>query len=194
MSLKNTAGNWGSVARFFHWATALLIIGNGAYGLWMTGLSPSMKMINAYALHKSIGLTVLGLLLLRMAWRFSSRAPRALPMPRWQHIAAHAVHGFLYLLALAMPLSGWWANSLKGFPLQYFKQINLPSLGGVVNHQWADVVITAHLVIFWSLIALVVIHALAALKHHFIDRDATLKRMLPFARAHSEVSSIEDFK
>ncbi len=107
---------------------ALLILGNGAFAFWMDGMTPSLQKINLFALHKSIGLTVLALFLLRVLWRAIDRRPPDVPAPRWQHLAAKTVHGFLYLLIAAIPLSGWAFNSAHGFPLQYFKQFNLPAL------------------------------------------------------------------
>ncbi|MEO7916282.1 MAG: cytochrome b/b6 domain-containing protein, partial [Dokdonella sp.] len=128
MALTSNDARWGSIARFFHWLMALLILGNGALGLYMHELSPSMDKISIYAIHKSIGLTVLALLLLRLSWRWFDPRPRDLPMPRWQKLAAHAAHGALYLLMLAIPLSGWLFNSAHGYPLQWFKLFNLPAL------------------------------------------------------------------
>ena len=88
MSFRNTDRQWGSVAKFFHWTIALLIIGNGIFGLCMDLASNPMQKINWLALHKSIGLTVLALFLLRVLWRFFNRQPKDEPAPRWQHIAA----------------------------------------------------------------------------------------------------------
>ena len=117
MSLRSTDRQWGSVAKFFHWIMALAILVNGVWGLLMTQMTPSMSKIGVYAWHKSIGLTVLALLLLRLLWRAFDRRPRDEPGPRWQQLAAHAVHGVLYLMVAALPLTGWWFNSLRGFPL-----------------------------------------------------------------------------
>lgn len=181
MTLRNDDRQWGAVAKFFHWTIALGILGNGVWGLVMTGMSPSMAKINVFALHKSIGLTVLALVLLRLAWRLGNRAPRDEPMPRWQRWAAHATHGLLYVLIVAIPLSGWWFNSLRGFPLQWFKLFNLPALAAQ-NADMAHVARTVHLSLFWLLVVVLVGHAGAAIKHHVFDRDNVLRRMLPFGR------------
>src|SRR5581483_9316615 len=128
MSLRSDDRRWGSVAKFFHWIVALGILGNGVWGLLMTGMAPSMSKINIYALHKSIGLTVLALFALRLAWRLYDRAPPDVPMPPWQRVIAHTTHVVLYGFILAMPLSGWLFNSLHGYLLQWFKLFNLPAL------------------------------------------------------------------
>ena len=90
MSLRSNDRQWGSAAKFFHWIVALGLLGNGIWGLLMTDMSPSMTKISIYALHKSIGLTVLALFALRLAWRLYDGAPPDEAMPRWQRIAAYA--------------------------------------------------------------------------------------------------------
>ncbi len=181
MSALSNTQRWGTVARLLHWVMALGIIVNGAWGLWMVGLAPSMKKINIFALHKSIGLTLLALALLRLAWRMIDRHPQAEPAPRWQHLAARATHVGLYGLILAIPLSGWWFNSASGYPLQWFKRFNLPALGSH-DSGLASIALAMHQYLFWLLIVVLVLHIGAALKHHYLDRDNTLARMLPFVR------------
>jgi cytochrome b561 len=182
MPLRSDHTRWSTAAKTFHWVMALLILGNGAFAFWMDGLKPSLQKINLFALHKSIGLTVLALFLLRVLWRAIDRRPPDVPAPRWQHLAAKTVHGFLYLLIAAIPLSGWAFNSAHGFPLQYFKQFNLPALVEK-NPELSDTLGMVHVYLFWFLLLVLVAHVGGALKHHFIDRDDTLRRMLPFGRA-----------
>lgn len=181
MAIKSSDRQWGSVARTFHWLVALLIVINGALGLYMTDMKPSMDKISIYAIHKSVGLTVLALFVLRLSWRWFDPRPRDLPMPRWQKFAAHAAHGALYVLMLAMPLSGWLFNSAHGNPLQWFKLFNLPALVEK-NKALAEVFGDAHETLFWILVAVVIAHVGGALMHHFVERDKTLRRMLPFSR------------
>lgn len=181
MSLRSNDRQWGSVAKFFHWITALAILVNGAWGLLMTDMTPSMTKISVYAWHKSIGLTVLALFLLRLLWRAVDRRPKDEPGPRWQQLAAHAVHGVLYLMIAALPLTGWWFNSLRGFPLQYFKLFNLPAIAAK-NEDLAKVAHEAHELLFWALLLVLVAHVGAAIKHHVFDNDNVLRRMLPFGR------------
>ncbi|HEY2624848.1 cytochrome b [Dyella sp. Tek66A03] len=181
MSLRSTRRQWGSVAKFLHWTTALLILGNGIFGLAMDLASSPMQQINWLALHKSIGLTVLALLLLRLLWRWRDDRPVEEPAPRWQKIAAHSVHGLLYLLIAALPLSGWWFNSISGKPLQFFKLFNLPALTQA-NPAMRHTAHALHEYMFWILVAVLVPHIAGALKHHLFDRDNVLLRMLPYRR------------
>ena len=191
MSLRSDGHQWGSVAKFFHWIVALGILGNGVWGLLMTDMAPSMSKISIYALHKSIGLTILALFALRLAWRLYDRAPPDEPMPQWQRIVAHATHVLLYGFILAIPLSGWIYNSLHGYPLQWFKLFNLPALTAK-NDELSHVAGEVHEWLFYLLLLVLVGHAGAALKHHFFDRDNVLRRMLPFARVrHGKTSSGE---
>ncbi|MEI7037569.1 cytochrome b [Fulvimonas yonginensis] len=181
MPLRTDAFRWGAVAKTFHWSMALLILGNGVFGLCMDLAATPMQKINWMALHKSIGLSVLALFLLRLLWRLFDGEPRELPAPRWQQWAARAVHAVLYLLVAALPLSGWWFNSVRGYPLQFFKLFNLPAIAA----RDADLRRLAHEVheyLFWFLLLVLVAHVGAALKHHVFDRDDVLRRMWPFAR------------
>lgn len=181
MPLKSTEHRWGGLAKTFHWLMALGILGNGVLGLYMHELKQGMGKISVFAIHKSIGMTLLALFLLRLVWRFADRKPRDEPMPRWQALAAHATHGFLYLLMLALPLSGWLYNSAHGYPLQWFKQFNFPSLMEK-NEALAAIFVEWHEWLFWLLILVLLAHVGGALVHHFVERDNTLRRMLPFGR------------
>lgn len=181
MALRSDDSRWGTGARFFHWLMALAILGNGIFGLWMTGLAPSLSKINIFALHKSIGLTVLALFLLRLAWRMGDRRPPDEPAPAWQRRAAHVTHGLLYVLIVALPVSGWVFNSAHGYPLQWFKLFNLPPLVAK-DDQLMHVAVLVHEYLFYVLLLVLIAHVGAALWHHFILRDNVLRRMLPFGR------------
>ncbi|SFN11528.1 cytochrome b [Dokdonella immobilis] len=181
MPLKNTESRWGGMAQSLHWLMALGILGNGVLGLIMDEMPRGMTKLNTFAIHKSIGLTVLALLILRVSWRLFDRAPPDEPMPRWQRLAAHATHGVLYLLMLAIPLSGWIYNSLHGYPLQWFKWFNLPALMEK-NEALSDIAGETHEVLFFVLLAVLAAHVGGALVHHWFERDNTLLRMLPFVR------------
>ncbi|MEZ5461016.1 cytochrome b [Dokdonella sp.] len=181
MPLKGNDQRFGSVAQSLHWLMAIAIIGNGILGWIMHEMPLGMDKLNTYAVHKSIGLTVLALLLLRISWKLFDRRPPDEPMPRWQRLAAHATHGVLYVLMLVIPLSGWFYNSVRGYPLQWFKWFNLPAL----TEKNEDLVSIAHLVhesLFWVLLGVLAAHVGGALLHHFRERDNTLLRMLPLAR------------
>ena len=181
MSLRSNDRQWGSVAKFFHWIIALAILGNGTFGLLMDLARSPMQKISWLALHKSIGLTVLALVLLRIAWRWRDGRPPDEPAPRWQQWLAHVVHGVLYALIVALPLSGWWFNSVTGKPLQWFKLFNLPALA-TKNDDLRHLSHAVHEYLFWFLLLVLVAHVGAALKHHGFDNDNVLRRMLPFAR------------
>mgnify|MGYP006189564569 CR=1 FL=1 len=131
MPIKNHADRWGGVSITLHWLTALMILGLVVVGLLMQELANSPTKIQVYGLHKSIGLTVLALTVLRLLWRLFAGVPQPVPgTPRWQRWASNATHGALYVVLLAMPLSGWLYNSAAGFPLQWFGVFKLPALSG----------------------------------------------------------------
>ena len=179
MTLLSSDTQWGSLAKTFHWLMAILILSLGCVGLYMADMANSPQKIKIYALHKSIGLTVLALALLRLSWRLRDARPRDVPMPAWQAAMAHGVHTVLYLMMLVMPLSGWLFNSAAGFPLQYFGLFNLPSLTGGKSDALRAVAHAIHENGWWLLLAIVALHAAGAVKHHIIDRDDTLRRMWP---------------
>ena len=179
MPLKNTRDQWGSISKLLHWLVVLLILAMAWIGLTMGDLPNGPDKIATYALHKSIGITILVLVLLRLGWRLYAGAPAPVPgTPSWQDRIASLTHWALYALLLAMPISGWVVNSSSGFPLQWFGLVNLPAIVGRDQelHELAE---TIHETLFWILITLVVLHAAAAFYHHLFQRDATLARMLP---------------
>jgi cytochrome b561 len=179
MPIKNSAERWGSVSIGLHWLTFLLIVGLGTVGLIMTDLPTSPFKIQIYTLHKSFGLTVFALSLLRVLWRLVTSVPKPEPgSPRWQNSLATVTHGALYALLLAIPLSGWLFNSAAGFPLKWFGLFALPKLSGF-NPGLKAFARDMHETLFYVLAALVLIHAAAALYHHYRLRDRVLARMLP---------------
>ena len=185
MALKSDAKSWGSLAKLFHWAVVLLILFEGTLGLAMGNLRKGPDAITWFDLHKSIGITILVLAMLRLIWRAFDPHPRAVPtMPAWQVAAAKAGHSLLYALLFAVPLSGWWFDSVEGLrPMMWFGMFEVPHLVAPDPsiRRFAHEV---HEYLFWTLIVVAAGHALAALVHHFFDKDATLTRMLPLkARA-----------
>jgi len=160
-----------------HWLMALLITAGATLGATMTDLAVSPKKLRYYSYHKWIGMTVLGLLLLRALWRLSHAAPPDEPMPRWQSLAAHITHRLLYLLMFAVPLAGWLYSSASGYPVVYLKLWQLPDLVSK-NAALAKVLVQVHAVLAWTLVSVALLHAAAAFQHHFVQRDATLRRML----------------
>jgi len=162
-----------------HWLMAALIAAGFTLGATMTDLAVSPRKLRYYSYHKWIGITVLGLLVLRVLWRAWHSAPPDEPMPRWQRLVARFTHGLLYLLMFAVPLVGWLYSSASGYPVVYLKLWRLPDLVSK-NEALAKVLVELHGLLAWTLLWVVVLHAAAALKHHFIERDATLRRMLPW--------------
>jgi cytochrome b561 len=161
-----------------HWIVLLLIASGFALGLWMVDLPVAPRTLRVYAYHKWIGVTVFLLTLVRLAWRLAHPVPPP-AMPRWQQRAATASHALLYALPLAIPLSGWLYSSATGVQVVYLGLFALPDLVAK-DKALAAVLKTVHQALNFTLLALVLVHAAAALRHHFIDRDAVLRRMLPF--------------
>jgi cytochrome b561 len=188
MTLKNTADRWGAVSQSLHWLVVLLIATIAVIGLTMTDMSNGPSKIKIYALHKSLGLTLLTLVVLRLLWRIYAGAPKPVEgTPHWQERIASLTHWALYVLMFALPISGWVFNSSSGYPLQYFGLFNLPKIAprgedlAQLSHQ-------VHEYGFWLLLALVVAHAGAAFYHHLFQHDDTLKRMLPGGRRNVRAS------
>lgn len=194
MDLKNRSGRWGSVSQLLHWAILVLLVWIAWLGLGMVDMPNTPAKIGSYALHKSLGLTLLALVAARLAWRLYAGAPAPVAgTPTWQARIASLTHVALYGLMFAIPLSGWLFNSASGYPLQWFKRFNLPALSGR-DQGLAEVAGALHQYGFWLLVALVALHAAAALYHHVVQRDDTLTRMLPTlprpaATSHSESES-----
>lgn len=163
-----------------HWLVAILIVGTFTLGLVMTdipGFSPTK--LKYFSWHKWAGVTVLFLACARLLWRLGHRPPPLSPsMPAWQRGAAHSLHHLLYVFIFAVPLSGYFFSLASGFPVVYFGLFKLPVLIEK-NKALADTLAPVHYWLNMAMAALVVLHVLAALKHHFIDRDDTLRRMLP---------------
>ena len=178
MSAHNTANAYGWVAKTFHWSMALLIIGMLALGLYMSDLEPTPFKFDLYWWHKSVGSLILALVACRLLWRAITPRPSPLPMPRWQRIASKATHLALYATMIAMPMTGWLMSDAYGFPVSVFGWFTLPALVAP-DKEMAHFFYEMHELGMLAFFALIGIHTAAALKHHFLDKDATLKRMLP---------------
>lgn len=170
---------YGAVAIALHWLTALLIVANLLLGLSMVPLPLSPRKLQWYLWHKWIGITVFLLAWLRVVWRWRHPAPA--PMPGWQGGAASAAHIALYVLLVAVPVSGWVYSSATGIQVVYLGMVPLPDLVAK-DRELAGVLRVLHLSLVLTLAILVVLHVAAALKHHYVDRDGVLARMLPGIR------------
>ena len=168
-----------ATAKALHWAMAILIFGLLALGFYMHDLPLSPEKLKLYSWHKWAGVSAFLLVLVRLAWRAAHRPP-PLPatMPAHLQFAAHAGHFLLYALMLAIPLSGWLMSSAKGFQTVWFGVLPIPDLVGK-DKELGDLLQSVHMVLNLVFAIAIAGHIGAALKHHFIDRDDILTRMLP---------------
>lgn len=187
MTLKNTAERWGPVSQTLHWLIVLLILTIAAAGLIMVELPRTPRYFWVYDLHKSLGLSLLALIALRLGWRLYAGAPAPVAgTPSWQARIASLTHVALYGLTVAMPLSGWLYDSTSGLrPLRWFKLFEVPKLAAP-DETVAAIARDAHEWLFWLLAALVALHAGAAFHHHLFRNDDTLARMLPGRRSRPQ--------
>jgi cytochrome b561 len=185
--LRFVNARYGAVAMSLHWLTVALVFANLTLGISMVPLPLSPRKLQWYAWHKWIGITVFIVTCLRLAWRASHRPPPLVPMPDWQRRAADRSHVLLYVLLTLIPLSGWLYSSSTGVQVVYLGLVPLPDLVPK-DRTLATVLKWTHYGLNSALFALVVVHAAAALKHHFVDRDRTLARMLPAAWTRSRGS------
>lgn len=180
MTTSTAPPRYTTTAVALHWLVAALIVCGFTLGLSMVPLPLSKRKLELYLWHKSIGITVFLLTCLRLLWR-SRHAPPPLPsMPEWQRRATVVAHGALYVLLLLIPLSGWLYSSATGVQVVYLGLVPLPDLVPK-DKALAAVLRACHVTLNFTLAALVCVHAAAALRHHFVDRDTVLWRMLPFA-------------
>jgi cytochrome b561 len=175
--------NYTRTAITLHWLIALLMVCAFGLGWVMTGIHGiTPTKLRYYSWHKSLGVTVFALGLLRIAWRATHRAPALPPgMPRWQRAAAHGAHALLYVLMFAVPLSGYFYSSAANVPVVYFRLVPLPMLIAP-DPLLKSILHTLHVGLNVTLAVLVVVHVLAALKHQWLDRDGLLARMIPALR------------
>ncbi len=182
MPFRNTTHAWGSLSKAFHWLIVLLIINQWLIAERADELKGLAK-LEALAWHKSFGMTVLMLAVLRLVWRLMNPTPQlATETKPWERMLAKISHALLYALIFAMPLTGWMMSSAKNYPVSWFKLFQFPDLvvpAEQTFHQMHDL----HHLLFNVLVGVALLHVAGALKHHFIDRNDVLKRMLPFGRA-----------
>jgi cytochrome b561 len=173
-----------NIAILLHWVMALLIIGLIALGYFLDDI-PKEYRGTAYMLHKSFGITVLALTLVRLGWRLGHKPPAyALSMRPYEKMAAKGTHWLFYALMIIMPLSGWLMTSAGGkYPIHFFNLFTVPFLpmpDGVDTKMLGGIFHETHEIsALWVGIALITLHILAALKHQFIDKTPMLSRMKP---------------
>ena len=179
MALRNSTTAYGLIARLFHWISVLIVAAMFAVGTWMVELTyyhPWYKTAPFY--HKSVGILFSIFIFMRLMWRFVEIKPRPLPShSAFERIAAHWVHSAIYLLLFALFVSGYFISTIEGEGIRVFNWFTVPSLIQGEG-ELSDLAGEIHEVLGWTLVGLVSLHALAALKHHIIDKDATLRRMI----------------
>lgn len=180
--IVNTPDRYGVVAILLHWLMAVLVIALAALGLYMVSLPDvgfDTKKITLILYHKEFGMQALALLVVRLAWRVSQVLPQLIAhLPDWQKIAARFVHLAFYALMFALPMTGWFMSSAAGIPVSFLQLITLPDLIGRDDHLFRQL-IDIHKWLGWLLMFFIFVHVGAALRHHFVFKDDTLRKMLP---------------
>ncbi len=170
---------YGGTAVALHWTMAVLILGNLAFGLYLVDLPLSPSKLRYFSWHKWVGVTVFAFAAARLAWRLGHPAPRLPALPAWEARLARLGHVALYVLFFAVPLSGWLFSSAAGFQTVYLGMFPIPDLLAK-NRELAETIRPLHRWLNYLMAAVVAGHVAAALKHHFVDRNEVLARMIPF--------------
>jgi cytochrome b561 len=180
--LRNTVQRYGAVAIALHWLMAALLVALLAMGLYMVSLPDvgfDTRKIALILYHKQFGLLALALAALRLAWRVGNALPSlAETLPEWQKVIARLVHLCFYGLMLALPITGWLMSSAGGIPVSLFGLFDLPDLVAYDEFLF-QAFIEIHRWLGYALVVCIAIHAGAALRHHFLFKDETLKKMWP---------------
>ena len=181
--MRENHSRYSTVSIVLHWTIAILIIANATFGGWMEDASDSEK-LGYYQLHKSVGITILALSLIRLGWRFGHPWP-AFPggMPSWERMLARTTHVLFYVLMIGAPLLGWAAASAGGAPeVPLYGAVPAPNLPLPLNEDLAEELGDIHKLMVKAIYVVLGLHVLGALKHHFFDKDEVLHRMLPLFR------------
>ncbi|SFI50437.1 cytochrome b [Albimonas pacifica] len=185
MSLRNRAHGWGWPARLLHWSSAAVILFLLGLGVWMTRFVPDVfQQFALFQLHKSWGFVAFALALGRIAWRLANPSPRPEAGPAWQEGARIGAHAALYVLTLALPLSGWLTASASDLQERYgirnrvFDLFALPDPVQPGDAELAELFGLVHAGCAWALIVVLALHVGAALSHHLVHKDRTLMRMI----------------
>lgn len=179
MQWRNSSDEYGSISIAIHWLAAVAIVGLFALGLWMTDLAYTHPWYNLGPhVHESIGILLIALIAVRLAWRWSNPLPAFEPeMAWWERISARAAHALMYLLMVAVLASGYLIPTADGSWIDVFGWFSAPPVVLGIERQ-ADLAGWVHYWSAWALIGVAAVHTLAALKHHFLNRDRTLRKML----------------
>lgn len=177
--IKNTTTTYGSLSKFFHWTIALGVIFMLIVGFTMGSVAEPLSS-KLYGYHEEVGLTILGILIFRIYWRWWNPVP-VLPdtIPKWQRVASSFTHYLLYIALLVMIGSGWAKSTSSGYNPNFYGLFELPMPFVPVSTSVKHLAKEIHVTTVWIIISLVSLHILAALQHHFILKDNILRRMLP---------------
>ncbi len=185
MPIDNDQQKYSLITIFLHWLIALVTFGLFGLGLWMVDLGYYDSWYQkAPELHEGIGVFLFIFLIIRIVWRWISPPPEPIStLKKWEKTGSHIAHGLLNLLLLVIAISGYLIITAKGEAVQVFDLFSVPAslsgnflLEGLANQE--DLAGEVHYFVAWALIILAGVHALAGLKHHYIDKDRTLRRML----------------
>ena len=180
MTFRNTTRSWGSLSKALHWLIVLLIINQWVIGARADALPNGLAKLQVLGLHKSFGMTVLILAVIRLVWRLLNPTPDLSAETKpWERGLAKISHFLLYALIFAMPLTGWLMSSAKSYSVSWFKLFQFPDLVAP-SEKLFQLMHDAHHLLFGTLVIVALLHIAGALKHHFIDKNDVLKRMLPF--------------
>src|SRR5271155_1910702 len=181
--MPTQATRYSALAQIFHWVIAGLIIVQFTLARLAEPLPLGVHKLALLARHKSVGMTILMLAVLRLLWRIWHPAPPLPPgMTRWERIGARATHAAFYVLLFAMPLTGWTMSSAKNYSVSWFGLFTWPNLISPDEHAF-DLLRTTHVIMSDVLLAIAILHIVAALKHHFWNKDDVLVRMVPFTKS-----------
>ncbi len=177
MALRNSADRFGLVTKSLHWVTALLVLSAIPMGLWIASAEVSLAILPYFARHKTLGIMVLGLIIVRIIWHRFNPPPKPLSHGSiWQDALALWVHRAFYVLLVAMPLSGWIASSATGIDTVIFGRWTLPAIAPAAE-AWEDAGFWIHGVIGKLLITIIILHTGGALFRSFVKKDGTLARI-----------------
>lgn len=174
--IKNTENRFGVMTIFLHWLMALLIIAILIAGIYMTRIPISGLKLKLFRWHKEFGMLVLMLVIFRFYWRVSNPRPE-LPLLWWEKYSALSVHWAFYGFMFILPITGWLLSSAAGIPVSFFGWFTFPDLVSP-NEELRLLLTEIHMWLSYVLIAVICLHAAAALKHYFINKDEILQRML----------------
>ena len=174
---KNTENRFGIIAILLHWVMAILIIALTLLGLYMVRIPISIQKLQFYGWHKEFGILGLMLVIVRLMWRLRNINPSLESIPPWEEFAARTVHWTFYFFMFAMPISGWLITSSSDLPVSFFGFFTLPNLV-VASESHRIFYSKIHEWLGYALIVVFCMHTAAALKHHFINKDLILRRML----------------